>query len=69
MTATRHKKKKPHSGEKYPKQPTLFHHQEQSCEHGTTQTTNVTVNIEEAGEDCMAGCFKMLAGLGKKAAE
>lgn len=65
---TRHKKKKPHSKEAYPKQPTLFHHQAQTCEHGATQTTTVNVTIED-GEDCLAGCFKALASLGKKAAQ
>lgn len=62
------KKRKPHAREAYPKQPTLFHH-EQTCEHGTTQTTNVNVTIEDKGEDCLSGCFKALAGLGKKAAQ
>ena len=66
MSQTR-RKKKPHK-ELYPRQGTLFHKSE-TCEHGNTQTVTVNVTVEEQGEDCMTGCFKALAGLGKKAAQ
>lgn len=34
--------------------------------HCGTQTTNVTVTVQPAGDDCMGGCFKAIVGAFKK---